>query len=228
MKKLATPKARALFDKLTALAERGINGEKAAAQLALSRLKRRYDFTQKNTGGADIFDGVFIPSTVAAPVFSFEPHDFDIANAVKWAIEQATKIRCLYRAGSLCACADSRTSARLHEIAGTLAGNMLALWRQYQATPGTNKADRATFIRGLYDGMMDDVAHGEQLPRRATIEKVKKARKRDVAIAPGLSVHPYSIAAGLGKQIRCCMTLDEIVAELEQKIRGELPEGVAV
>src|SRR5437868_5521454 len=37
-------KARALFKKLQALAERGIDGEKISAQKKLARLKARFDF----------------------------------------------------------------------------------------------------------------------------------------------------------------------------------------
>lgn len=224
MKKLAPPKARELLAKLTALAERGINGERDAAKLALAKLKRRYDFASVNTGGADIFDGVFVPDIVGREVFPFEPYENDIANAVKWAIEHATKIRCGFRGQTLIAAADSRTATRLHDIAGTLAGNFAKLWRQFESAPGANKADRSNFMLGLYDGMMDEAREGQLLPRRAHIDKVKKARKRDLAPVPGLSVHPYSVAVGLGKQIRCCSTLDEISAELEDAIKGQLPD----
>lgn len=223
MKKLASPRLHDLRRKLAALAERGVNGERDAARLKLSRLERRYDFVTENKGGADIFDGVFVRALEAAPVFTFDAHEYEIANAVKWAIENATKIPCGFRDGSgLIAQAEPKTANRLHAIAGTLCQNFSALWRQYAETPGTNPADKGNFILGLYDGMMHEEREGQALPRRATVDKVKKARKKDVARPAGLAIHPYTIAVGLGRQVRCCMTLDQIAAELEHTIKGEI------
>lgn len=220
--KLPTPKARELLAKLTALAERGVNGERDAAKRALARLKARYDFTKENKGGADIFDGVFIASTESQPVYPFQPQDWDIANAIKWAIESATGVPCLFHDGRLCARSDSGTAAKLHGIARTLLNNFAGLWRQYAATPGTNPADRGNFVLGLYEGMMGEERHGEALPRRATTEKPKRARKRDLAPAPGISVHPYTIAHGLGKQIRYCADFETVSGQLDWSIKGEI------
>lgn len=223
MKKLPTPKARELLAKLEALAERGVNGERDNAIKKLRILRQRYDFTKANAGGTDIFKGVFITSPgPAAPIIAFDSADFDIANAVKWAIETETHIPCLYRSGQLCAQAAPSTANRLHEIAATVYGSFVKLWAQFKASPQVNPADRGNFILGLYEGMMNEERTNEALPGRAHVDKVKRARKRDVAAVPGLAVHPYAVAVKLGRQIRFCVPFADIAGELDKTIRGEL------
>lgn len=219
----APPKARELKAKLEALAERGVNGEAKVAKAKLRRLLKRYDFTAKNDGGTDIFNGIFVPARgEAAPVIRFAVEDFDIANAVKWAIENATRIPCLFRDGQLMAEAAPTTAARLHGIAATIAGNFAHLWAQFKSTPGVSPADRANFILGLYEGMMDETRRGEALPSRAHQEKIKRAKKRDLARPAGLALHPYTVAAGLGRQVRFSTAIDEIAGELRQAMKGEI------
>lgn len=222
MKPLAPPKARELLAKLTALAERGVNGEKANAKRKLAALKRRFDFATVNTGGADIFDGVFLRSSVAAPIIRFDSTDFDIANAVKWALESETKIPCVFRGGELLAEAEPQTANRLHDIAGTLTASFAALWRQFAAAPIVNQADRANFVAGLYDGMMDEARTGQQLPKRAEPGKLKRAKRRSVALPAGVSLHPYSVAVKLGRQIRFSAPLESLAGELQATIAGQI------
>jgi len=61
--KPANSKARALLKKLQALAERGIDGEKASAQRRVARLKARFDSTAPDSAveGVSVNDrGVFV------------------------------------------------------------------------------------------------------------------------------------------------------------------------
>jgi hypothetical protein len=46
-----------------------------------------------------------------------------------------------------------------------------------------------------------------------------KVEKASAAHAPGLSIHPYTIALDLGKKIRFSVPIGEIVAELSEKER---------
>jgi hypothetical protein len=223
--KPATPKARALLVKLAALAERGINGEKANARRSVARLRKRYDFDAPDTGGSDVFAGGFIPSTVAAPVIRFEPADFDIANSVKWAIESSTKIRCLFRGGELLAEAAPPTANRLHDIAGQLSAGFSSLWAKFAASPGANASDRGNFIAGLYDGMMNEVRTNTPLPSRAARSAKPRAKAKALASLPGIGLHPYSVAVGLGRQVRFSVPLETIAAELEAKVAAQI-EGV--
>lgn len=226
-KRLASPRLWELRDKLRALAERGVNGEKTTAMEKLQRLESRVDFTGPDTRGPDLFAGQFTPATVAAPIMEFAPIDFDIANAVKWAVEQATSIRCLYRGGQLMAAAAPQTANRLHDIAATVAASMSQLWRQFSMTTQANPLDRGNFVMGLYDGMMDEVRTGEALPQRAKPPKGKRngRKKAAPAEAQAINLHPYSVATGLGKQIRCCVPFVEIAGELDKTIKGELEQA---
>ena len=174
--KPATAKARVLLKKLQALAERGIDGEKAAAQKKLARLKARLDFTAPDPAETpDLFLGTFKRSTKARWIHTFQRHDFDVANSVKWAIESATQIPCVYRDGELLAEATPGTANRLAEVATHIAGSFRALLDQFSAVDGVSPEDRGVFVMGLYDGMMNEVRNvGQRLPSPARPEEIAR------------------------------------------------------
>lgn len=222
--KLASPKIHELRAKLKTLAERGINGEKDVAQAKLARLEKRYDFYTPNNEGTDIFAGVFIsaPDHHRAPVMRFATEDLDIANFVKWAIEHETGVPCLFHGPELLAQADPTTANKLHEIAKLVAMSFRLLWQQFSNTPSVNPADRSSFVLGLYEGMMDEVRTNEALPKRAHVDKVRKAKKGSVAKPAELVLHPYTIATGLGKQVRFSVPFLDIAGELDRTVKGAL------
>lgn len=217
-----TPKARALLTKLEALAERGINGEQQVARRKLARLRKRFDFAAPDTGGSDVFAGVFLKSTIAAPVYRFDPGDWDVANGVKWAIEAATPIRCLFRGGELLAEAAPATANRLHDIAGKLSADFTELWTKFHAAGG-DPQDRGNFLLGLWDGLMDVRRENTPLPSKSALAPRGRRRKgHSVASLPGLSVHPYSVALVLGRKIRFSVPMSEIAGELETVLRPQI------
>jgi len=227
-RKPATPRLRDLRDKLKALAERGINGERDAAILKLARLESKVDFTGPDTRGPDLFAGAFTPATDQAhPIITFEEKDYDIGNAVKWAIESATQVRCLYHGTELLANATSDTANRLHDIAATISAEFGQLWQQFSQAPGVNPMDRANFILGLYEGMMDEARSGEQLPRRAQPRKAKRGQSKGNEVKkplpPGtIALHPYTVAVNLGKQIRFSVPITEIAGNLDRDVKAAL------
>ena len=224
--KPATPKARALLAKLEALAERGVNGEKTAAQAKLSKLKARYDFSAADKTTEDLFKGCFRPATIAQPIFEHTTSARDVIDFVKWTIESETGIRCLFRGDQLMAEATPSTAAQLKTIASTITDNYTQLWKRFSHAPGVNPADRPNFVRGLFDGMTGDEAPGQLLPSRIEPRTPKKrTTKKAVGYVAGLNLHPYSVAVNLGKQIRFCVSLNNITAELEQKINP--PQQIA-
>ncbi len=222
--KTANAKARALLEKLQALADRGIDGEKASAQRKLARLKARIDFSAPAPEETpDLFLGNFKRSSTARSIYSFGSHEFDVANSVKWAIEAATKIPCMYRGGDLLAEATLSTTRRLTDIANHIAHSFRTLIDQFAAIDGVSVTDRGVFVMGLYDGMMNETRNaGQRLPSRPGSKKMRKGKKHAVAHAPGLHIHPYTIALSLGKQIRFSAPLDQIAAELETVTRKHL------
>jgi hypothetical protein len=224
--KPANSKARALLKKLLALAERGIDGEKTSAQRKIRRLKARFDFSAPDPAETpDLFSGSFKRSTTARPIYSFGPNEFEVANAVKWAIESATKIQCVYRDRELLAEASSATARRLEEIAFHIASSFRALLDKFSAAGGVSTDDRGVFIMGLYDGMMSETRNaGEPLPSRPGLVKQRRRRKPAAPRATGLHVHPYTLAVGLGKRIRFSVPVGEIAAELEVALRNCLAQ----
>ncbi len=223
----ANAKARSLLRKLEALAERGIEGEQLSARLKIARLKARFDFSQpEETGTPDLFSGNFKRSGTARKIYAFGAHEFDVANAVKWAIESATKVSCAYRHGDLLAEATPSTAKRLTIIAGHIASSFRALIEKFGALDGVGAGDRNVFVMGLYDGMMDETRKaGQRLPGRSQAEKIRKGKKGSVTQAAGLNTHPYAVGLSLGRQIRFSATLEQITAELEEATRKHITQS---
>lgn len=215
--KPANAKVWALFRKLQALAERGVDGEREAAQRKLDRLSSRYDFTVRAIGDTpDLFSGRFARSSTARPIYSFSNHEAALASSVKWAIEEATKIRCLHRGPELLAEATLPTARKLSQISDHIAQSFRVLMGGFCALDGVTAADRSAFLLGLYDGMMNEVrAPGQRLPRHLSSARKRKAKASPENNAAGVQAHPYSIAVSLGKQIRFSASLEQIAAELE-------------
>jgi hypothetical protein len=214
--KPANSKARALLKKLQALAERGIDGERLSARRKIARLKARFDFSAPDPAETpDLFLGTFKRSQTARLIYSFRGDEFDVANSVKWAIESATKVRCIYRGGDLLAEATPGTARKLTNIAAHIAKSFRTLIGEFSAVDGVSVTDRGVFVMGLYDGMMNEVrALGQRLPSRPNRTKRAKGKKPAVTRATGLRTHPYTLAYGLGKQIRFSAPLEQITAEL--------------
>ncbi len=225
MKPAANTKARETRGKLEALAERGIDGEKVAAEKKLARFIARYDWTLPNPDldqTKDLFAGTFAKLPGATGLLPFNQSEMDIGFFVLWAIRDTTQIPCSFRNGILVVETKGPTASRLADIALTIKTNLEKLWTQYAATPGAHVQDRGNFLLGLYEGLMNEIRSNEALPARI-LPKVPKTKKRKaIAAAPGISFHPYSIAVNLGKAIRGCTPLDTITQELDQTIKGEL------
>ena len=137
--KPANARIRALFRKLQALAERGVDGEREVARRKLARLKARYDFTVADVAdGPDLFSGRFTCSSTARPIYAFPRHEIALASSVKWAIEAATKVRCLHRGTDLLAEATPATARRLRQIADHIAQSFRVLLDRFCAL-GTDR-----------------------------------------------------------------------------------------
>ncbi len=224
----ANAAARALLKKLRALAERGIDGERSAAQRKLAKLLQRFDFSGPEPAEpADLFHGSFRPAAKARWVYTFGRDEPDVANAVKWALEAATTIPCRHRNGDLLAEATATTARRLTAIAEQIAQSFRALLGRFDAVNGMTLDDRCAFVMGLYDGMMGQARDaGQRLPRLVGRAKKPKGRRNAVNPASAVHLHPYTVALGLGRQIRFSAPLEQLTAELEAATRTLLaPAG---
>ena len=224
-RKPANAKAWALLRKLEALAERGIEGEKLAAQRKVARLKAKIDFdTPDPAETPDLFRGTFKRSNKAKWLYSFPPAEFDVASAVKWAIESATGIVCLHRDRDLLAEASPATANKLAKIAEHIAQSFRTLIAKFSAINGASIADRNVFVMGLYDGMMNEARDvGQPVPNRPAPKKKGRLKKPVPSPATGLHAHPYTLARGLGRQIRFSVPLQDISAELDALTQARLP-----
>ena len=227
--KPANSKARALLKKLQALAERGIDGEKTSAQGKIRRLKARFDFSGPDpVETPDLFTGNFKRSATSRPIYAFGPNEFEVANSVKWAIESATGIQCVHRDRVLMAEASPAAARRLEAIALHIASSFRVLLDKFSMVGGVSADDRGVFVMGLYDGMMNETRNvGQPLPSRPGLGKRQRGRKRAAPSAAGLHVHPYTLAVGLGKQIRFSAPVEEIAAELDGALRKCLAQEPA-
>jgi len=222
--KPAHAKARALLAKLERLADPangGTHGEIEAARRKLAHLRNRFDFAApEQISAKDIFAGFKFTrrSGVLNHVYTFRTAEFDIANSVKWAIETAAGVPCHFRGGDLLAEAAPRTANHLSTIARHISESFRALLERVGRLNGMGAQDRTVFVMGLYDGMMNDGRKtGHKLPNRtAQPRKRGKGKKSAVAAAPELSVHPYTIALELGRQIRFAASVEQVAAELER------------
>ena len=177
----------------------------------------------------DIFAGLKFKRNIrrAAHVHTFQRTDFDVASSVKWAIEKATGIPCVFRGGDLLAETTPGTANKLSKVALHITQSFQTLLDKLSRLSGVTTSDRKLFVRGLYDGMMNDGRDiGEPLPARAAAHvKRTKAKKGAVASPPGLAIHPYTVALSLGQQIRFATPLEEITAELERATQWAISPG---
>lgn len=221
--KPANTKARALLAKLTALAERGVNGERAAAQKKLDRLKSRFDFSAPDPNGPDLFAGVFRKSPYAMPVCVVP--DRDAASAIKWALESACGIPCRFKGDEIYAEATPATAKQLGTIARTIAESFSTLWQTFKGEREIAIADRQCFFMGLYDGMMNEQrAIGSRLPADAVPQNKKRMKKNAIGFAPGLTIHPYTVAVNLGRKVRFSVPIMEVNNELAEQIKKQLEQ----
>jgi hypothetical protein len=218
MKTPATNAARRLREKLLALiAAPGTMDEGTAARRKLDRLEARFDFGQVCVAKDGLFAGSFqrYPGRLEQ-VASFGPGETDLAATVKWAIENSCSVVCTFRGDACFAEVTPATGEKLQAIAATIAGGFRQLWGQFQTFPTVAPADRSLFLRGLYDGMMnEEKPAGQPLPRRMVSKPIGRAKKKAVGHVAGLGLHPYAVAVELGRQIRFAVPPEEISAKLQ-------------
>jgi hypothetical protein len=230
--KPANAKARTLLGKLERLADPANGGtpdEIHAARRKLERLRSRFDFSAPRPVETDIFAGIRPRrSARAAHLHTFRRTDFDIANSTKWAIERATGIPCIFRGEDLLAEATTRTANKLAKVALHIVESFRTLLDQFSRVGGLTANDRSLFVRGLYDGMMDDGrCVGEPLPSPVTSRgKRMRVKKSAEDQPPKMAIHPYSVGLGLGKQIRFAAPLEQISAELERATQAVIGPDV--
>lgn len=232
----ATSNHWALRRRIQALCDSPIAGEAASARRQLARLEARYSFVVEPVG-TDIFNmsQARVVAGDARLLFAFEFGETDVAMMAKHAIEQRFRLNAAIRTvqwkTSVWVDAAPESMPALQTVATTIRSHFVRLWQRLTESSDVTVGDRSAFMRGLYDGMMDEERKaGERLPaRRAAMPaKVSKRRgKKAVAIRPALGVHPYELALPLGRNIRFAATVEENESMLADAIGGHLEEKAA-
>jgi hypothetical protein len=70
-------------------------------------------------------------------------------------------------------------------------------------------------------------AVGQPLPSRPALKRRGRPTKSAVSAGTDLHIHPYTLALGLGRQIRFSVPLQEIAAELDGLTQRCLANGVS-
>lgn len=231
--KPANSKVHALLAKLERLANPANGGtpdEIDVATRKLQRLRHRFDFSAPLPGETmDIFAGLTPKRIVrrAVHVHTFQPGELDVANSVKWAIEQATGIPCIFRGEELRASASAATANKLAKVALHITESFRSLLAEFGRVQGVTASERQQFVRGLFDGMMNESRSvGERLPGGApSNSRRKKPKQSAVDLKPRIAVHPYTLAVSLGKRIRFAAPLEEITAELARATQPAIGPG---
>jgi hypothetical protein len=209
---------------LQELIARGVNGEVQAAREALAKLEARLDFSGEVPEDAkDLFHGVKVTKGgIARPVATFDGGGPGVSSFVKWAIASRLGVDGTWKdAGGnkvtllLEVTADS--VAGLAGVAQHIAASFGALWNEFTRLPGATTNDARLFMRGLYDGMMhDERKDGERLPSRTPARPKRVRGKRNIVNAPGLGIHPYSVAIEFGRRIRLTAPVETLCHELRE------------
>jgi len=222
----ATPKAWTLHAKLTALAERGTDGERESAKVKLAKLCQRYDFTTPPEATGDIFSGFAFPRCNIGethPLIELPDADGDIASAIKWAFESQLGLAGSFRyAGAkleIRIASPASAMPGLRSLAESIGKSFARLWQEFAKTPGIEQNVKRQFIAGLTDGMLNDERRGQALPPPITAKKPKAGRrKRAIGHPIGIAIHPYSVAVEMGRRVRVAAPIGTIVEELQNTV----------
>lgn len=234
MKRPPSPKLCELRAKLQRLAADGsTEHERHSAKVRLERLEGRIDFAIPVVMTGDIFATAAIPVRGDFHALKITmTADAPVAFFVKWAVEAGFQIECRWRTQpnrtmTLAAGIYPRSVPNVSKAAKHLAGSFEALWLAFLALPGATEQDCRCFMLGLLDGATgDERKQGESLPPKRAETPAKKGRRKAIALAPALSIHPYAVALPLGARVRLSAPPADLEADLmDAEKRARLAEN---
>lgn len=224
MKPAPTPAARTLRRKLETLAERGATpDEKKAAADKLARLLTRYNWSIPDPD--DIFSAEVHPAyDDMQKIASFSGSIPGVAEFAKWALENRYHVEGTFRSQpgeplTLHAGVMPSSVRAVRIIVETIRDSFGQLWQEFRKLPGATDRDAVTFLSGLYDGLMDESREaGQMIPQRSKpAVKARKGKRAAIIEAPGLSIHPYTVAVDLGARIRYSIPASVLSDELRAR-----------
>jgi len=211
----ATASIRRRRDHLSEMAARGTDHEKSIAKDKLLRLDARYDFAAPaDLEVGDIFEGWARPasSQQSHQVLKSKNEWLDAANLIKWVFQDKFKTPSVWRSlpdgAELMLHAGKEDAARFKPFAKNLHDTIVAACSEFSCGRTVRELDRAPFLNGLYDGLVDEPRPaGAMMPGFSPVAKKKLSRRKKPAksVAPAghaATIHPYDIGRDAGKKMR--------------------------
>ncbi|MEI8311907.1 MAG: hypothetical protein WCH98_14255 [Verrucomicrobiota bacterium] len=229
----ATASIRRRRDHLSEMAARGTDHEKAIAKDKLKRLDARYDFAAPaDIEVGDIFDGWERPasSQQSHPVLKAKKEWLDAANLIKWVFQDKFKTpsgwRSLADGAELMLHAGKADTDRFKPFAKNLHDTIVAACSEFSCGRTVRELDRAPFLNGLYDGLMDEPRPaGTMMPGFSPVAKKKLSRRKKpakpaAATGHAATIHPYDIGRDVGKKLRVNIPRDELCEGIRLAVTG--------
>jgi hypothetical protein len=197
---------------LAEMAARGTDHEKSIATEKLKRMDSRYFFSDApEIKVGDIFQGWKQPahSNQSHPVLKVTKEWMDAANLVKWVFKDQFKTgsgwRGLPDGAELMLDAGKADTEHFQSFADNLHNTIVAACSEFSCGRTGCELERAPFLNGLYDGLMDEPRpNGTMMPGFSPVAKKKPGRKKKPAPQPpnAPTIHPYDIGRDVGKKLR--------------------------
>ena len=210
-------------DHLSEMAARGTCHEKSIAKDKLNRLEAKYDFgAPADLEPNDIFEGWERParSHESHPVLKAKKKWLDAANLIKWVFQDKFKTssgwRSLADGAELMLDAGKADTARFKPFAKNLHDTIVAACSEFSGDRAGGELDRAPFLNGLYDGLMDEPRPaGTMMPGFSPVAKKKPPRNKKPAKSAAqpctaAAIHPYDIGRDVGKKLRVNIPREEL------------------
>jgi len=230
MKKVSSTSAiRRRRDHLAEMAARGTTHEQSIAKEKLKRMEEKYDFSAAAEIG-DIFAGWIRPSHshLAHPVLKVKKEWLDPANLIKWVFQDQFKAASSWRStpagAELMLHASKGDVKRLQPFARDLHDTIVAACAEFSRGRTIRELDRAPFLTGLYDGLIDEPRpHGSVMPGFSPVAKKKPGRARKSPKNQphaATTVHPYDLGRDAGKKLRVAIPRDELCEGIRLAVTG--------
>ena len=232
----ATAGLRRRRDHLAEMAARGTEHEKVVAKEKLKRLEARHDFAPPaDLEVDDIFAGWARPahSRVAHPILKVKKEWLDAANLIKWVFQDKFQASSIWKSAAaeteLMLNASATDVRKFKPFAKGLLSTIVAACEEFSRGGNIRELDRAPFLTGLYDGLIDE-RHpaGTRMPGFSPAAKkkpvrVKKPKKNQPPATSAAAIHPYDIGRDAGQKLRLNIPRDALCESIRLAVTGQEP-----
>jgi hypothetical protein len=235
-KPAASPSIRRKVRFLEEMARRGTPHEALIAAEKLRKIQAKFDFSEVPVAydEDDIFSSFQAVRRAGSmlEILKVAPDWIDASNLIRWILRDKLRIETAwFRNGAdetLKAAIHKGDQKRLRTFVAGIHKKILALCRTYFGDSSTGTLDRAPFIEGLFDGMMDlRRKEGEISPGRSPNAPKKILKRQRIAAEKtdhrAATVHPYDLGWTLGKGIRLDLPAEELESTIHLALHGSDP-----